>query len=89
MAGSVRNRIGGREVPKAQRPPDDDFGPTWLLLRPLKSPRDIPASLRFRAALKALLRQYHLRCERVARIGGPDNEDAEAIEVGTDEGDAG
>jgi hypothetical protein len=54
-----------------QRPPDDDFGQTWLLLRPLESPRGIKASLRFRAALKVLLRQFHLRCERVT-CEGPD-----------------
>lgn len=47
-----------------QPPPDaDDFGPTWILLRAL--PSDIPARIRFRSALKALLRQWRLKCDGI------------------------
>jgi hypothetical protein len=72
-----------------QRPPDDDFGPTRLLLRPLESPRGIKASLRFRAALKVLLRQFHLRRERVTNVG-PNGEPAQApAQPGPDEAEGG
>lgn len=40
----------------------DDFGPTWVLLRPLPHER-IPASIRMRRALKALLRGYGIKVE--------------------------
>lgn len=55
------------EYPPAQPPddPDDDFGETWIRVKALRSPRGIKASLRFRAWLKAGLRQFHLRAEEV------------------------
>jgi hypothetical protein len=43
----------------------EDFPPTWVLLRPLKDPWGVPASIRFRRALKCLLRSYGIRVERV------------------------
>jgi hypothetical protein len=41
--------------------PADDFPPTWFLLRCL--PRDVPASVRMRRALKCLLRSFAIKCE--------------------------
>jgi hypothetical protein len=56
------------QSPTAHPPPsppvdNDDFGPTWVLFRPLKS--DIPASIRFRSMLKTALRAYKLKCEGI------------------------
>lgn len=50
----------------------DDFGDTWVLLRPLVDPDGIPGRVRMRRALKALLRGYGIRVERITgATGGP------------------
>ena len=41
----------------------DDFGPTWFLLRPLPDPGGVPASVRMRRALKCLLRSFGIKNE--------------------------
>jgi hypothetical protein len=54
---------------------DDDFPPTWLLIKPLRA--DTPARIRVRAALKALLRSYRIRVLKISGAG-PDAEPATA-----------
>lgn len=52
---------------------DRDIGPTWVLLRPLPESDQHPGSptARMRRLLKAMLRGYGIRCERIT-AAGPD-----------------
>lgn len=54
---------------------DDDFGLTWVLLRPLPESDEHPGTqtARMRRALKALLRGYGIRVERIT-ARGPDGQ---------------
>jgi hypothetical protein len=49
----------------------DEFGLTWLLLRPLPESDQHPApeTIRMRRAIKALLRGYGIKVERITRVG--------------------
>lgn len=58
----------------------DDFGPTWVLLRPLPESDAHPGTptVRMRRALKALLRGYGIRVERITAVG-PDGKRVEDL----------
>jgi len=60
----------------------DEFGDTWVLLRPLVDPDGIPGAVRMRRALKALLRGYGIRVERITGpAGGPPTINVEECNV--------
>lgn len=69
----------------AKSNPTDDLGPTWVLLRPLPDPNGVPASIRFRCALKCLLRAYRIRNEGM-RSEPPAEVSAQESQKGTDYG---
>src|SRR5262245_18902824 len=64
-ARRIMYRSPPSEATVAKSDPTDDFGPTWVLLRPLPDPNGVPASVRFRRALKCLLRVYRIRNEGI------------------------
>ena len=46
---------------------DGEIGPTWVLLEAL--PDDVPSAVRFRRAMKCLLRSFKLRARKVNAVG--------------------
>jgi hypothetical protein len=56
-----------------------DFPDSWVLLRPLKDPDGVPASVRMRRALKCLRRGFRIKAVRVSGtlpVGGSLGQDS-------------